>query len=160
MGEVPGGAGARGDPECGDESSRRKGARPEPCHYRLRCQPGRRSDDLRVRDRRRLRRLRCGVEPNLWGFAYGIFLTPRGLLRGVVRSRRSGSLYRCAIDDDTLDRTVGALRTAVRLHPEEVKPTRGEWVAFLPWMSIGWLWSILCLAVIAAPVVGTLIWLP
>jgi hypothetical protein len=100
------------------------------------------------------------VEPNLRGFAYGIFLTPRGLLRAVVRGRRSGSLYRCAIDDDTLDRTVGALRTAVRLHPEEVKPTRGEWVALLTWMSIGWLWSLLCLAVFAAPVVGTLIWLP
>jgi hypothetical protein len=100
------------------------------------------------------------VEPNLRGFAYGIFLTPRGLLRGVVRGRRSGSLYRCVIDDDTLDRTVGALRTAVRLHPEEVKPTRGEWVALLTWMSIGWLWSLLCLAVLAAPVVGTLFWLP
>lgn len=97
---------------------------------------------------------------NLWGFAYGISLTPRGLLRVFVRGGRSGSLYRCAIDDDTLDRTLGALRTAVRLHPEEVKPTRGEWVGFLTWMSLGWLWSLRCLAVLAAPVVGTLIWLP
>ena len=45
---------------------------------------------------------------NLWGFAYGMLLTPPGLLRTFVRERRSCSLYQFAIDDDTLDRTVGA----------------------------------------------------
>lgn len=96
---------------------------------------------------------------NLWGFTYGVFLAPRGLLHAFVRGHRSGSLYRCAIDDDTLDRTVGALRREVRLHPEEVESTVREWVAFLAWLGIGWLWSLACLAVFVVPLVGLLTWL-
>jgi hypothetical protein len=71
---------------------------------------------------------------DLFAFAIGLVINPRGVYRAFMRGRRSSNLFqRAACDEELLAQRVGSMRRALRLERDEVSATRRDVAAFAAW---------------------------
>jgi hypothetical protein len=89
---------------------------------------------------------------NLWALAYGVWLAPRAMFQAFVRGRHSGNLYReGGFADAMLDERVSALRSRLPVPADAQTARATDAIAFAGWTGVAWLWTLIGLAVLLAP---------
>ena len=79
---------------------------------------------------------------NLWGLFLGLFRDVAAMRDAFVRGRRGENLYHEPFDDTLLASTVGATRARLAV-PTDVVPTPAERRAFVAWMTLAGVFSVL-----------------
>ena len=97
---------------------------------------------------------------DLFSFAIGLVINPRGVYRAFVRGRHSANLFRAEFGDALLAQEVGATRRALRLDGE-ARATTADRVAFVAWSAVSVATYSAAGLVLLAPFVGglALLWL-
>lgn len=70
---------------------------------------------------------------DLMGFAFGLFINPRGVYRAFVRGRRTRNLFAREWDERFLSRTVGDVRCELGLDRATARATARDKAAFVAW---------------------------
>lgn len=73
---------------------------------------------------------------NLGSFTMGLAIAPRRLYRAFVRGRRSLNLYPGEFTPELLDRTLGSLRSGLRIGPLPERARGSDVAAFAGWVLV------------------------